>query len=225
MQHRCSAPELPSTRCGTGGAFPGDLVAVQGDRWSGHLGINLRTSLVSKSRQSGAAPKTRHWQGKLGRRSTSTADHEPSRPRHLQEMGGARVILATAPNSENDVELIDGLGPNGRAHGRRRNLTVPSRWPDTAHQWEQDDPRLGLGNTGRQRGHTALRRAVRRPSHDRGLSARGRGEGLCAHVERQRTIPRRFEDVNPPRRNSVVAGIHPQSVTAQRTRMTRPVED
>jgi hypothetical protein len=31
--------------------------------------------------------------------------------------------------------------------------------------------------------------------------------------------------VNPPRRNSVVAGIHPQSVTAQRTRMTRPVED
>jgi D-arabinose 1-dehydrogenase-like Zn-dependent alcohol dehydrogenase len=31
----------------------------------------------------------------------------------LQKLGGARVILATAPNSKAMSELIDGLGPNG----------------------------------------------------------------------------------------------------------------
>jgi D-arabinose 1-dehydrogenase-like Zn-dependent alcohol dehydrogenase len=32
----------------------------------------------------------------------------------LQKLGGARVILATAPNSKAMSELIDGLGPNGK---------------------------------------------------------------------------------------------------------------
>jgi D-arabinose 1-dehydrogenase-like Zn-dependent alcohol dehydrogenase len=32
----------------------------------------------------------------------------------LQRLGGARVILATAPNSKSMSELIDGLGPNGK---------------------------------------------------------------------------------------------------------------
>src|SRR5437764_677943 len=32
----------------------------------------------------------------------------------LQKMGGAQVILATAPNSKAMSELIDGLGPNGK---------------------------------------------------------------------------------------------------------------
>ena len=31
----------------------------------------------------------------------------------LQKLGGAQVILATAPNSKAMSELIDGLGPNG----------------------------------------------------------------------------------------------------------------
>ena len=32
----------------------------------------------------------------------------------LQKLGGARVILATAPSSKAMSELIDGLGPNGK---------------------------------------------------------------------------------------------------------------
>jgi D-arabinose 1-dehydrogenase-like Zn-dependent alcohol dehydrogenase len=32
----------------------------------------------------------------------------------LQKMGGAQVILATAPSSESDVRADDGLGPNGK---------------------------------------------------------------------------------------------------------------
>ena len=32
----------------------------------------------------------------------------------MQKLGGAQVILATAPNSKAMSELIDGLGPNGK---------------------------------------------------------------------------------------------------------------
>jgi D-arabinose 1-dehydrogenase-like Zn-dependent alcohol dehydrogenase len=32
----------------------------------------------------------------------------------LQKLGGARVILATAPSSKAMSEVIDGLGPNGK---------------------------------------------------------------------------------------------------------------
>src|SRR6202043_3528219 len=32
----------------------------------------------------------------------------------LQKLGGASVILATAPNSKAMSELVDGLGPNGK---------------------------------------------------------------------------------------------------------------
>jgi D-arabinose 1-dehydrogenase-like Zn-dependent alcohol dehydrogenase len=32
----------------------------------------------------------------------------------LQELGGARVIIATAPDSKAMTELIGGLGPNGK---------------------------------------------------------------------------------------------------------------
>jgi D-arabinose 1-dehydrogenase-like Zn-dependent alcohol dehydrogenase len=32
----------------------------------------------------------------------------------LQKLGGAQVILATAPSSKAMSELIDGLGPNGK---------------------------------------------------------------------------------------------------------------
>ena len=32
----------------------------------------------------------------------------------LQKMGGAQVILATAPSSKAMSELVDGLGPNGK---------------------------------------------------------------------------------------------------------------
>jgi D-arabinose 1-dehydrogenase-like Zn-dependent alcohol dehydrogenase len=32
----------------------------------------------------------------------------------LQKLGGAQVILATAPSSKSMTELFDGLGPNGK---------------------------------------------------------------------------------------------------------------
>jgi D-arabinose 1-dehydrogenase-like Zn-dependent alcohol dehydrogenase len=42
-------------------------------------------------------------------------DSEGTKPsQELQRLGGARVILATAPSSKSMTELIDGLGPNGK---------------------------------------------------------------------------------------------------------------
>ena len=55
------------------GAMPGDLVAVQGIGGLGHLGIQLRASLVIRSRPSGAGPKTRHSQRNSERTCISTA--------------------------------------------------------------------------------------------------------------------------------------------------------
>jgi len=42
-------------------------------------------------------------------------DSKATKPaEELQKLGGAQVILATAPNSKAMSELIDGLGPNGK---------------------------------------------------------------------------------------------------------------
>jgi D-arabinose 1-dehydrogenase-like Zn-dependent alcohol dehydrogenase len=75
------------------GAMPGDLVAVLGIGGLGHLGIQFANKF-------GASQY-------IDSQSTNAAQT-------LQELGGARVILATAPSSKAMSELIDGLGPNGK---------------------------------------------------------------------------------------------------------------
>jgi D-arabinose 1-dehydrogenase-like Zn-dependent alcohol dehydrogenase len=95
------------------GALPGDLVAVQGIGGLGHLGIQLadkfgyRVAAISRGRET--EPLAR----KLGAHIfiDSAATNAASK---LQELGGAEVILATAPNAKAMTALIDGLGPNGK---------------------------------------------------------------------------------------------------------------
>jgi D-arabinose 1-dehydrogenase-like Zn-dependent alcohol dehydrogenase len=95
------------------GAFPGDLVAVQGIGGLGHLGIQFANKFGYKVAAIGRGSENAALAKKLGAsvyidsRATNAAEA-------LQEMGGARVILATAPSSKAMSELIDGLGPNGR---------------------------------------------------------------------------------------------------------------
>ena len=95
------------------GALPGDLIAVQGIGGLGHLGIQFankfgyRVAAIGRDSENAALAK------KLGASvyidSTSTNAAEA-----LQMLGGAQVILATAPSSKAMSELIDGLGPNGK---------------------------------------------------------------------------------------------------------------
>jgi D-arabinose 1-dehydrogenase-like Zn-dependent alcohol dehydrogenase len=95
------------------GAFPGDLVAVQGIGGLGHLGIQFANKFGYKVAAIGRGSENAALAQKLGAsvyidsKSTNAAEA-------LQKLGGARVILATAPNSKAMSELINGLGPNGK---------------------------------------------------------------------------------------------------------------
>lgn len=95
------------------GALPGDLVAVQGVGGLGHLGIQFANRFGYRVAAVGRGPENASLAKKLGAavyidsRATNAAGA-------LQELGGARVILATAPSSKAMSELFDGLGPNGK---------------------------------------------------------------------------------------------------------------
>ena len=94
------------------GASPGDLVAVQGIGGLGHLGIQFANKFGYRVAAIGRGSENAALAKKLGANLyiDSTA---VSAAVALQELGGARVILATAPSSKAMSELFDGLGPNG----------------------------------------------------------------------------------------------------------------
>jgi D-arabinose 1-dehydrogenase-like Zn-dependent alcohol dehydrogenase len=95
------------------GAMPGDLVAVQGIGGLGHLGIQFANKFGYKVAAIGRGSENAALAKKLGAnvyidsKATKAAEE-------LQKLGGAQVILATAPSSKAMSELIDGLGPNGK---------------------------------------------------------------------------------------------------------------
>jgi D-arabinose 1-dehydrogenase-like Zn-dependent alcohol dehydrogenase len=95
------------------GASPGDLVAVQGIGGLGHLGIQFANKFGYKVAAIGRGSENAALAKKLGAslhidsRATNAAEE-------LQKLGGAQVILATAPSSKAMSALIDGLGPNGK---------------------------------------------------------------------------------------------------------------
>jgi D-arabinose 1-dehydrogenase-like Zn-dependent alcohol dehydrogenase len=95
------------------GALPGDLVAVQGIGGLGHLGIQFANKFGYDVAAIGRGPDNAVLAKKLG--ASIFIDSESTKPaEELQKLGGARVILATAPSSKAMSELIDGLGPNGK---------------------------------------------------------------------------------------------------------------
>jgi D-arabinose 1-dehydrogenase-like Zn-dependent alcohol dehydrogenase len=95
------------------GAFPGDLVAVQGIGGLGHLGIQFANKFGYKVAAIGRGSETAALAKKLGA-SLYIDSQATNAAEALQQLGGAQVILATAPSSKAMSELIDGLGPNGK---------------------------------------------------------------------------------------------------------------
>jgi len=95
------------------GAFPGDLVAVQGIGGLGHLGVQFVNKFGYKVAAIGRGSEDAALAKKLGAslyidaKTTNAAEE-------LQKLGGAKVILATAPSSHAMSELFGGLGPNGK---------------------------------------------------------------------------------------------------------------
>ncbi|MGA8526099.1 MAG: alcohol dehydrogenase catalytic domain-containing protein, partial [Candidatus Sulfotelmatobacter sp.] len=94
------------------GALPGDLVAVQGIGGLGHLGIQFANKFGYKVAAIGRGAENGPLAKKLGA-SVYIDSQAVNAAEALQELGGARVILATAPSSKAMSELINGLGPNG----------------------------------------------------------------------------------------------------------------
>ncbi len=95
------------------GALPGDLVVVQGVGGLGHLGIQFANKFGYKVAAIGRGPANAALAKKLGA-SVYIDSKATKAAEELQKLGGAQVILATAPNSKSMSELIDGLGPNGK---------------------------------------------------------------------------------------------------------------
>jgi D-arabinose 1-dehydrogenase-like Zn-dependent alcohol dehydrogenase len=95
------------------GALPSDLVAVQGIGGLGHLGIQFASKFGYKVAAIGRGPENAALARKLG--ASIYIDSKATKAaEELQKLGGARVILATAPSSKAMSELIDGLGPHGK---------------------------------------------------------------------------------------------------------------
>ena len=95
------------------GALPSDLVAIQGIGGLGHLGIQFANKFGYKVVAIGRGPENAALAKKLGA-SAYIDSKATNAAEELQKMGGAQVILATAPSSKAMSALIDGLGPNGK---------------------------------------------------------------------------------------------------------------
>jgi D-arabinose 1-dehydrogenase-like Zn-dependent alcohol dehydrogenase len=90
----------------------GDLVAVQGVGGLGHLGIQYAAKAGYRVVAIGRGPENEALAKKLG--AFAYIDSKAGRVAdELKKLGGARVILATAPNSKAMAETIDGLSVDG----------------------------------------------------------------------------------------------------------------
>jgi len=94
------------------GAVPSDLVAIQGIGGLGHLGVQFAKKFGYRVAAIGRGPENMALAKRLG------ADFYidgavVDAAAELQKLGGARVIVATAPSGKAMSALIAGLGSNG----------------------------------------------------------------------------------------------------------------
>ncbi|HKI71508.1 MAG TPA: alcohol dehydrogenase [Verrucomicrobiae bacterium] len=95
------------------GARAGDLVAVHGIGGLGHLGVQYARQMGFVTVAIGRGRDKEPLARKLGAHHyiDSGADEAAA---ELQKLGGARVILATAPNAKAISALVDGLSVDGK---------------------------------------------------------------------------------------------------------------
>ena len=104
-------------------ARPGDLVAVQGLGGLGHLGIQFANRFGFRTVGISRGKDKEQLARELG--ADEVIDTEVADPaQELLRMGGARVVLATAPSGDTIASIIGGIG----AHGQ---LIVVAAAPDS----------------------------------------------------------------------------------------------
>jgi len=95
------------------GARAGDLVAVQGIGGLGHLGIQYARQMGFRTVAIGRGADKQALARKLGAHEYIDTNAGPP-AEALNKRGGAKVVLATAPDSKAVSALIDGVAANGK---------------------------------------------------------------------------------------------------------------
>ena len=95
------------------GARAGDVVAVQGIGGLGHLGVQYARQMGYRTVAIGRGGDKEALAKKLG--AHEYIDTDAGAPAAaLQKLGGARVVLATAPDSKAIAALVDGVATGGK---------------------------------------------------------------------------------------------------------------
>jgi D-arabinose 1-dehydrogenase-like Zn-dependent alcohol dehydrogenase len=95
------------------GARAGDRVAVQGIGGLGHLGVQFAAKMGFTTVAISSGKDKADLARRLGASAyIDTAATDPAA--ELQKLGGAQVILATAPNAKAMSSVINGLAPRGK---------------------------------------------------------------------------------------------------------------
>lgn len=95
------------------GIKPGDVVAVQGIGGLGHLAIQYASKMGMRTVAISTSDNKKELAKDLGAHHfINTKNSDPAE--ELQKLGGAKLILATAPNSEAITSVINGLGVDGK---------------------------------------------------------------------------------------------------------------
>ena len=94
-------------------ATPGDIVAVQGVGGLGHLGIQFAAKMGYRVVALSTSGSKRDIALKLGAHDYIDGSKVDT-VQALQDMGGARVILATAPSGKAIASLVPALGTDGQ---------------------------------------------------------------------------------------------------------------
>ena len=95
------------------GARAGQIVAVQGIGGLGHLGLQYARRMGFRTVAINRGNDKESLAHDLGAHYYIDASAQDAAA-ELQKLGGANVILATAPNAQAISALVDGLGPDGK---------------------------------------------------------------------------------------------------------------
>lgn len=95
------------------GIRAGDLVAVQGIGGLGHLAIQYASKMGMRTVAISTSDSKKELAKELGAHHFINTEKQDA-SEELQKLGGAKLILATAPHSDAISSVVDGLGIDGK---------------------------------------------------------------------------------------------------------------
>ncbi|HEY9183803.1 MAG TPA: alcohol dehydrogenase [Salegentibacter sp.] len=95
------------------GIRPGELVAVQGIGGLGHLAVQYAAKMGMRTVAISTSDSKKELAKELGAHHFINTD-EKDAAEELQKLGGAKLILATAPYSKAITSVVGGLGTDGK---------------------------------------------------------------------------------------------------------------